>query len=94
MSVFTPAEITYPQSQRLGRLATVGPNGQPHVVPVAFRYHSGRDAIEIGGHGGFERAVQAFRRLVACFPSGCASRGEAPAVDAGRDARGFARARE
>jgi pyridoxamine 5'-phosphate oxidase family protein len=55
MSVFTPAEIAYLQSQRLGRLATVGPDGQPHVVPVAFRYHSGHDAIEIGGHGGFAK---------------------------------------
>jgi len=55
MSVFTSAEIAYLQSQRLGRLATAGPDGQPHVVPVAFRYHSGRDAIEIGGHGGFAK---------------------------------------
>jgi hypothetical protein len=38
MSIFTPAEKVYLQSQRLGRLATVGPDGQPHVVPVGFRY--------------------------------------------------------
>jgi len=53
MSVFTPAEIAYLRSQRLGRLATVGRDNQPHVVPVSFRYNSVQDAIEIGGHGGF-----------------------------------------
>ncbi len=55
MSAFTVAEITYLQSQRLGRLATVGPDGQPHVVPVGFRYNPDQDAIEIGGHGGFTK---------------------------------------
>jgi nitroimidazol reductase NimA-like FMN-containing flavoprotein (pyridoxamine 5'-phosphate oxidase superfamily) len=39
MSVFTDAEIEYLESQRLGRLATVGHNGTPHVVPNAFRYN-------------------------------------------------------
>jgi len=53
--MFTPAEIAYLQSQRLGRLATVGPDGQPHVVPVSFRCNAAHDAIEIGGHGGFTR---------------------------------------
>ncbi|MFI5273299.1 MAG: PPOX class F420-dependent oxidoreductase [Ktedonobacterales bacterium] len=51
MSSFTPDEIAYLQSQRLGRLATVGPDGQPHVVPVGFRYNPDLDAIDIGGHG-------------------------------------------
>jgi pyridoxamine 5'-phosphate oxidase family protein len=50
MSAFTPTEIEYLQSQRLGRLATVGANGQPHVVPVAFRYSPELDTIDIGGH--------------------------------------------
>jgi pyridoxamine 5'-phosphate oxidase family protein len=50
-SVFSPAEIAYLQSQRLGRLATVGPDGQPHVVPVSFRYNPDMDTIDIGGHG-------------------------------------------
>jgi pyridoxamine 5'-phosphate oxidase family protein len=43
MSIFT--------SQLLGRLATVGANGDPHVVPVGFRYNSDLDTIDIGGHG-------------------------------------------
>lgn len=50
MSIFTATEIAYLQSQRLGRLATVGPNGQPHVVPVGFRYNPTLDTIDIGGH--------------------------------------------
>src|SRR3974377_2260920 len=55
ISVFTPAEIAYLQSQRLGRLATVGPDGQPHVVPVGFRYNPATDTIDIGGHNGFAK---------------------------------------
>jgi pyridoxamine 5'-phosphate oxidase family protein len=55
MSVFTPAEIAYLQSQRLGRIATVGADSQPHVVPVGFRYNPDQDTIDIGGHGGFTK---------------------------------------
>ncbi len=47
---FTPAEIAYLQSQPLGRIATVGPDGQPHVVPVAVRYNPNTGTIDIGGH--------------------------------------------
>jgi pyridoxamine 5'-phosphate oxidase family protein len=50
MSAFTEAEIEYLRSQRLGRLATVGRDGVPHVVPVAFRYNPDIDTIDIGGH--------------------------------------------
>jgi pyridoxamine 5'-phosphate oxidase family protein len=50
MSVFTSAELSYLATQRLGRLATVGPDGQPHVVPVAFRHDPDHDTIDIGGH--------------------------------------------
>ena len=55
MSVFSAAEIAYLQSQRLGRLATSGRDGQPHVVPVAFRYNPEQDTIDIGGHGFAQR---------------------------------------
>ncbi|TMD61158.1 MAG: PPOX class F420-dependent oxidoreductase [Chloroflexi bacterium] len=51
MSLFSDAEIAYLKTQRLGRIATVGENGQPHVVPVAFRYNPEHDAIDVGGHG-------------------------------------------
>jgi pyridoxamine 5'-phosphate oxidase family protein len=50
MSVFTQAEIAYLTSQMLCRLATVGPNGEPHVVPVGFRYNPELETIDIGGH--------------------------------------------
>ena len=50
MSNFTPAEIEYLNSQRLGRLATVNQAGEPHVVPVTFRYNPELDTIDIGGH--------------------------------------------
>jgi pyridoxamine 5'-phosphate oxidase family protein len=49
MSVFTDPEITYLAGQRLGRIATVGPDGQPHVVPTSFRYNAEHDAIDVGG---------------------------------------------
>ncbi len=50
MSVFTGNELDYLQKQRLGRLATVDAEGNPHVVPVGFRYNPEADAIDIGGH--------------------------------------------
>ena len=49
MSVFTDAELDYLAGQRLGRIATVGADGQPHVVPTSFRYNSEQDAIDVGG---------------------------------------------
>jgi pyridoxamine 5'-phosphate oxidase family protein len=53
MSIFTPKELEYLQSQRLCRIATVNASGQPHVTPVAFRYDAETDTFDIGGHGGF-----------------------------------------
>ena len=49
MSVFTDKELDYLAGQRLGRIATVGPDGQPHVVPTSFRYNPDLDVIEVGG---------------------------------------------
>ncbi|MFL5885939.1 MAG: PPOX class F420-dependent oxidoreductase [Thermoleophilaceae bacterium] len=50
MSVFTEAERRYLAGGRqLGRIATVGADGTPHVVPVAWIYHAARDTIEVGG---------------------------------------------
>ncbi|HEV3309947.1 MAG TPA: pyridoxamine 5'-phosphate oxidase family protein, partial [Chloroflexota bacterium] len=46
MSAFTSEEIQYLNSQRLGRLATAGPDCQPHVVPLAFRYNPEQDTID------------------------------------------------
>ena len=50
MSKFTAEEIAYLKSQRLGRLATVSEKGEPHVVPVSFRYNPEQESIDIGGH--------------------------------------------
>jgi len=51
MSVFTENELDYLQKGQLGRFATVDANGNPHVVPVGFRYNAETDTIDIGGHG-------------------------------------------
>lgn len=51
MSVFTQAELRYLAGGRqLGRIATVGADGTPHVVPVAWIYNAARDTIDIGGN--------------------------------------------
>jgi PPOX class F420-dependent enzyme/OxyR family protein len=55
MSVFSAAEITYLESQRLARLATAGRDCQPHVVPLAFRYNPETDTIDVGGHNFAQR---------------------------------------
>ncbi len=49
MSAFTELEIEYMAGQKLGRIATVGADGQPHVVPTSFRYNAEHDAIHVGG---------------------------------------------
>ena len=49
MSAFTPPEIQYLTGQGLARLATVGPDGQPHVVPVTFVFNPELDTIDVGG---------------------------------------------
>jgi pyridoxamine 5'-phosphate oxidase family protein len=47
---FTPAELEYLASQRLGRLATAQPDGTLQVSPVGFRYNPGAGTIDIGGY--------------------------------------------
>jgi pyridoxamine 5'-phosphate oxidase family protein len=51
MSVFTEAELRYLAGGRqLGRIATVGADGTPHVVPVGWIYNAARETIDVGGH--------------------------------------------
>ena len=51
MSVFREAEVRYLAGGRqLGRIATVGADGTPHVVPIAFIYNAVRDTIDVGGY--------------------------------------------
>jgi pyridoxamine 5'-phosphate oxidase family protein len=57
MSIFTDAEIEFLNSQRLGRLATVGADGMPHVVPVAVFYDPEAEALVIGANAGYGEAV-------------------------------------
>jgi pyridoxamine 5'-phosphate oxidase family protein len=36
LMLFTSAELEFLRSQRIARLATVGPSGWPHAVPVVY----------------------------------------------------------
>ncbi|HEX5293382.1 MAG TPA: PPOX class F420-dependent oxidoreductase [Streptosporangiaceae bacterium] len=47
---FTPGELAYLESQRLGRLATAQPDGTLQVSPVGFRYNPGAETIDISGY--------------------------------------------
>jgi pyridoxamine 5'-phosphate oxidase family protein len=50
VSVFTESELKYMTGGRqLGRIATVGADGTPHVVPVGWIYNAARDTIDISG---------------------------------------------
>jgi pyridoxamine 5'-phosphate oxidase family protein len=57
MSNFSEAEIAFIASQRLGRLATVGADGMPHVAPVAVFYDPEADALVIGASADYGEAV-------------------------------------
>jgi pyridoxamine 5'-phosphate oxidase family protein len=49
MSQLTPSQIEYLAGQRLGRIATAGADGKPHVVPTSFRYNDELGTVDIGG---------------------------------------------
>ncbi|MGH3086664.1 MAG: PPOX class F420-dependent oxidoreductase [Rubrobacteraceae bacterium] len=50
MGIFTREETEYlDDGGLLGRIATVGRDGMPHIAPVGFSRNG--DAIDIGGHG-------------------------------------------
>jgi pyridoxamine 5'-phosphate oxidase family protein len=52
MSAFTQNELEYLRERRpdrLARIATVGRDGTPHVVPVGWRLNAGLDTIDVGG---------------------------------------------
>jgi pyridoxamine 5'-phosphate oxidase family protein len=48
-TVFTDAERRYLSDSGLGRIATVGRDGTPHVAPVGWSYDPEDDVIEVGG---------------------------------------------
>jgi pyridoxamine 5'-phosphate oxidase family protein len=49
MAELTPAQTEYLASQRLGRIATAGADGKPHVVPTSFHYNSELGTLDVGG---------------------------------------------
>ncbi len=50
MSAFTEDEIAYMTGERrLARIATVGADGTPHVVPVGWTFNRELDTIDVGG---------------------------------------------
>jgi pyridoxamine 5'-phosphate oxidase family protein len=51
VSAFKEHELAYLTSgeRRLGRIATVGKDGTPHVAPVGWRYDPATDNIDVGG---------------------------------------------
>lgn len=55
---FSEPERSYLASQRLGRLATLGPDGAPQNKPVAFTCNGRDGTIDIGG-----RALGASRKF-------------------------------
>ena len=67
LMTFTELELEYLAGQRLGRLATVAPDGFPQNNPVAFFVDAERGTIDIGGHemGSSRkfRNVQAYPRV-------------------------------
>jgi pyridoxamine 5'-phosphate oxidase family protein len=58
---FTEAEIDYLRSQRLGRLATIQPDGSPQVKPVGYRYNPELGTIDVTGFN--MAASQKFRNV-------------------------------
>lgn len=47
---FSDQELAYLTAERrLGRLATIQPDGQPHLVPLGWSYNPERGTIDISG---------------------------------------------
>src|SRR4051812_33426364 len=49
MSAFTPGETAYLQSQTMGRLATIGADGRPHIIPLTYVFNAELETIDLGG---------------------------------------------
>lgn len=50
MTSFTKGEAEYlREAKHLGRLATIQPDGVPHVVPVGWRFDEPTGTIEVSG---------------------------------------------
>jgi pyridoxamine 5'-phosphate oxidase family protein len=60
---FTDEEIAYLRSQPITRLATVGPDGQPDLVPLAFEFDG--SGFWVGGVGDAVTRTRKFRNVAA-----------------------------
>ncbi len=49
MDPFTKEELEYLSERRLGRLATIGADGTPHIAPVGWNLNMKDGVIEVGG---------------------------------------------
>jgi pyridoxamine 5'-phosphate oxidase family protein len=56
--LFTPIELEFLRSQRIGRFATVSPSGWPHVMPVMYSVDD-EGALEFDVDGVKLRNIQA-----------------------------------
>lgn len=100
MSVFSAPELEYLSGRRLGRLATIGAGGMPHVVPLGWSYNPALDTIDVTGRDLASTAK--FRNVAAnCKvalvvddvlppwrPRAVMIRGEAEALDEAADGNG------
>lgn len=93
MSVFSTQELEYLSGRRLARLATIGADGFPHVVPLGWSFNPALDTIDVGGRDLARtrkfRNVQANPRAALVIddvlppwqPRGIMVRGDAEALD-------------
>lgn len=49
MARLTEAQLEFLAEHRLGRIATAGSDGKPHVVPTSFRYNPELGTVDVGG---------------------------------------------
>jgi pyridoxamine 5'-phosphate oxidase family protein len=61
VSAFSQPELDYLAERHLGRLATIGPDGLPHVVPLGWGYNPALDVIDVGGRD--MRETRKFRNV-------------------------------
>ncbi len=86
MSAFSAEEVAYMTGERrLARIATVGADGSPHVVPVGWTFNAELDTIDVGGRD--MAATKKFRDvkrddvLPPWQPRGIEVRGRAEAIE-------------
>ena len=97
MGAFSSEEIAYMTGERrLARLATVGADGMPHVVPLGWTYNAELDTIDVGGSDmaatkKFRDVKQSGRAAIVIddvvppwSPRGIEVRGRAEALEDGR----------